>query len=164
MSVFSIPASRTLYTMKQDGLHILVVYSKATLYILAWVAFLITVMTPLGFKGFNDYPNLSSEVLGIIPSVVVSTLLTVLVLGFGVFKVKSIRKLFRKEKIVPWNLVEKAELKKIGKQTKVKFFLKSNNKLSIRKNTVEFFINKGNESNVERFLRAILSKRLIMEK
>lgn len=162
MAVFvPIPIKKTSYSMKEDGLHIFVVYSKFTVYLLTWIAFFILAMILSGYQGLNAYSNLMSGILSIIPSILISTALTIVILFFGIFRLQRIQKLFHKEKFIPWNLIERGELKKVG-GAKVKFFLKPDNKLSIEEKTVEFSITKGNEDNIERFLSAILSDRLIV--
>lgn len=167
-AVFPIPYSKTFYSMKQDGLHIFVVYSRATVYILTWIAFFVLAISLLGFQGLNAYPNIIAGFVGMIPPIIVSTISTIVILSFGVFRLQSIQKLFHKEKLVLWDLIEKAELKKVGlvgpRATRVKIFLQSNNNLSIKGNTVEFFVTKGSENEVENFLNMTLSSRLIVKK
>jgi hypothetical protein len=129
----------------------------AAVHLLTWIAFFHIGYEPFRLSRFGCILNLMSGILAVIPSVLVSTALTVVILGFGVSRLQSIQKLFQKEKIVPWDLIEKAEFKKVGRAS-VKFFLKPDNKLSIKGNTVGFSITKGDENNVERFLSAILSQ------
>jgi hypothetical protein len=141
----SITVKTTSYGLSEKGIHICQDYATGWVYfcvgILFWIA--VGLLLPIS----------------IWIALVIAILMTI-VLGFVILRFGGVQNFFHKRRIVSWDTVVKAEMKK----NKVSFTLKEGTYRSghAAKDEITVTVKNGKEAETQQFLKTVLSNRFLV--